>query len=223
MFQEMVKELKDNLNPQRIGWKRFTLACVGAITCGIAISFAWLAGFGLSPFSCMSQGVSAALGLGYGTYQVYLNILLTVPLLFYYRKSIGWGTLINMIFVGYTTQFCMFLWRQCGISAELLDPHLAVRIVLFLVGVLLLCIGMALYMACDMGMSPYDATGWEIHLLTNGRLDFAKIRIIMDAICVTLGALTGSVIGIGTVVFVCCIGPGVTFFRNKCMDNLITK
>ena len=76
-----------------------------------------------------------------------------------------------------------------------------------------------------MGMSPYDAVGYIIEMLTKGKVSFRAARITSDIVCVSIGFATGlqtgiqwKIIGIGTVVSAFCTGPLIQFFRVHWSD-----
>jgi uncharacterized membrane protein YczE len=204
-----MKDKKANNTRRRVVWMIIGVLCIG-----LSVAFCRLAGFGTDPFSCMNLGISAVAGLGFGTCELLVNLVLLLPMLFCFRKTLGIGTIFNMAGVGYTADFCIFLLRSFHVSTQSLQSFWGVRVVLMILAVVVLCFGVALYMESDLGIAPYDALGQEIEMWTKKRLKFTYARIMTDVICVGIGFALGSVVGISTLITAFFTGPLVTFFRT---------
>lgn len=135
------------------------LVTVANMILGLGIALLRLSGFGTDPFTCMNLGVSSHLPIGYGTYQMLLNVALFIPVFFLDRKSFGVGALINMLALGYFVEFFVLMFSLVGITVEGMQESMIFRIPLLPVGVLVVCFGIALYMACDLGLRL--TTVWE--------------------------------------------------------------
>ena len=184
-----------------IGTKmRLLYSVMANIVMGIGVTFLRLSGFGTDPFSCMNMGVSI------------LN-----------RKSFGPGALVNMLGMGYIIDFCTWLLSLVGVTVQMLEAWMPIRIVCMMIGILLICFGVALYMDCDMGVSPYDIMAQIVEDRTAGKLKFKWVRICMDICCMTIGFVTGSVVGIATVVVAFFTGPVVSWFRNHAVRKILKK
>ncbi|MDE6530574.1 MAG: hypothetical protein K2K96_07350 [Lachnospiraceae bacterium] len=188
--------------------------CLGVIAIGISVGLMRIANFGTDPFSCMNLGISSHLPVSYGTCQLLVNLVLFIVMVLALRKAIGLGTLVNMAGCGYTADFLLWILGHFNISTESMDEHLVIRVVLMLAAVVLLGFGAGLYMQCDIGIAPYDALGQVIEQAVHGKLQYKWTRIGTDLICVTVGFLLGSVVGVATVITAFFTGPLVTFFRN---------
>lgn len=198
----------------------------GIFMVGIAVGFFKVAEMGADPFTAMNTGVSSLAGMQFGTLQLLVNAAILVFVFLFKRKFIGFGTIFNMIFVGYTADLIMWLLAKWQIAFDALPA----RIILLAAAVLFLCIGDALYISADMGMSPYDAAGYIVEAATKGKMQFRIARIILDSICVAVGFMTGmrvgiqwKIIGIGTVILAFCTGPLIQFFRVHWSDKLLKR
>ena len=125
---------------------------VANLILGLGIAMLRLSGFGTDPFTCMNLGVSSHLPVSFDVYQMIFNVLLFIPVFILDRKSFGIGALINMLLLGYFVEFFMFLFAAVGITIEGMAGNMAMRIPALVVGILVLCFGVALYMACDLGL-----------------------------------------------------------------------
>ncbi len=194
---------------------RIVLVVLANMILGLGISLLRLAGFGTDPYTCMNLGVSSKLGMSYGTYQMIFNIALFIPVFILDRKSFGVGALVNMLVLGYFVEFFMFAFGAVGITIEGLAGNLLIQIPILTLGVFVVCFGVALYMFCDLGSAPYDRLGVIIENYSHGKIKFKWARVCLDIFSTVVGFLTGSVIGIGTVIIAFFTGPIVSFFREK--------
>lgn len=96
--------------------KRHVLMLAGILLIGMCVAFYRMSGFGVDPFSCMNLGISGYLGMLFGNWQLIMNAVLLIIVWFTVRRFIGLGTIVNMIFVGYTADFlCWLFLDQMGI------------------------------------------------------------------------------------------------------------
>ena len=201
--------------------KRLIIVIFANLLIGLGVAMLRFSSFGTDPFNCMNLGVSDHLPISYGTYQIIVNIVLFIPLIILRPRIFGIGALVNMFGVAYIVEFFTWLAGTCGITIEGLNDNIPIRIALLIGGILVLCIGVAMYMECDMGTAPYDAVGQVVDERTHGKLQFRWVRVGTDLLCMGIGFLTGSVVGIGTVVVGFFTGPVVAFFRKHM--NFIPK
>lgn len=198
----------------------------GILMVGAAVGLFKLAEMGADPFTAMNTGISSVLHLQFGTLQLLVNAGILLLILLFKRQFIGFGTIFNMVFVGYTADLLIWLMAKLGIRFV----SIPVRGAVLAAAALLICVGDALYISADMGMSPYDAAGYVVEALTKGRVPFRAARILLDAVCVGIAFFTGcqagiqwKIIGIGTILLTFCTGPLIQFFRVHWSDPLLAK
>lgn len=201
--------------------KRFLLMLVGNICIGIGVAFARFSGYGVDPFSCMNLGVSSHLPITYGTYQFLFNIALFIPVVILYPKTFGIGAFFNMLGVGYVSDFCVWLVGTAGVTAQSIEDMIWIRLLCIPCCVLVLCFGVALYMRCNMGTSPYDMLGQIIEDRSHGKIPFRVGRIIIDCISISIGCIAGGAVGIITLITGFFTGPVVSFFRNRVIPHIL--
>lgn len=193
----------------------FIFMCIGNIMLGMGIAFLRLAAYGTDPYSCMNIGLSGQLSISYGTCQLIVNIILFIPVILVIPKSFGIGTFVNMIGIGYIVDFIMWILGEFGITIEMFTDKLPIRIVFVIVGILVLCLGIGMYMECNMGYAPYDAVGLVLEKVSGGKLTFRWMRVMADVICMVVGFLSGGAVGIVTVVVAFFTGPLVSWYRTR--------
>lgn len=190
---------------------------VGNLLLGIAIGVLRIAELGTDPFATMNLGVSHTLGLSFGFYSVLFNLVLFAFLFIHSRELIGFGTFINMFLLGYTADFIVYMYQSMDVSA--LD--LGVRFGLLFLGVFISSTGLSLYVAANLGVSPYDALPLMIQEMTNYRVPFGIARLIVDASAVAIGFLFNAVVGIGTLIIAVSLGPLVSIFNKYWFEPML--
>ena len=151
----------------------------------------------------------------FALFRVYFNILIFIAIILSCKNYIGIGTIVNMVCVGFIADYTVSRFNSIfGNELEII-----LRSTLLLIGLVLICLGAALYMTADLGIAPYDALAFIIEKFTGGKIHFKWARIMTDAICVLTGFLLGSTIGIGTLLLVFCTGPLIQFFRTIMGDG----
>lgn len=206
-----------------MGSRKVIWVFVGVFFIGLGNGLLRLSGMGTDPFGCMNLGVSDVLHMQFGTYQLLVNIVLLIPMLLWMRKSLGIGTIVNMIGVGYVSDFSVFVMGKFHITAELLSGKLPVQLVVMVLAIISLCFGIAIYMECALGIAPYDALGEIIPVFTGNRIQFFAARVITDIVCVVIGFVCGSVVGVATVVTAFFTGPLVSLIRQHVAGVILKK
>ena len=133
---------------------RLIMTVFGVIICAIAVGFFKNSLFGIDPFQSFAQGSHARLfsGVAYGIYYMVVSLIMLVVVLLLDKHYIGIATILNLFFSGHIVDFA-----NKYIESAIPNPSLAVRVVLLIVGVVVLCFASSLYMTSDLGVSVYDA------------------------------------------------------------------
>ena len=196
------------------------MTTVGVVLCAASVGLFKCSAFGVDPFQCFAQGVWGrffASFVSYGTYYTVLSAILLVIDLFVARRYIGAATFINMFLTGYIVDAAV-----AGLNFAFPEPSLPLRIVFLLLGVLIMCFASSLYMTSNLGVSVYDA----IPIVISDRrekLPFRFVRVGCDLICVAIGALSGLLPGVGTVITALFMGPLIDFFNRKFSIPLLER
>ena len=112
-------QLKCNITKNWI--LRLLIMLIAVIMMGFSLSLLVMTKFGTDPCSSMNYGISGLLHLSFGNYQVIFNVVLLVLMILFYRSVIGFGTLGNMILVGYSSDFFTYIWHHvCHIPQNLI-------------------------------------------------------------------------------------------------------
>lgn len=190
--------------------KRFTVMVVGIILMSFGIALARLAQLGTDPYTCMNLGLSSALSMSFGNWQLIINALLIIVILIFDKKYIGIATLVNMVGIGYISDF--FTGLLGNLFAQTMP--FALRLILLSMAVIISGLSCAMYLAPDLGSSPYDSVAFILRGISKDKLPFRVARIISDVTCVAIGFAFGSIVGIGTVAMALLTGPLIHFFSK---------
>lgn len=208
--------------------RRVLMSLCGVVVCAVAVGFFKMAALGVDPFQSLMSGLDKLIPIPFGTLYVIVNVILLAFSLAFNRHKIGIATFINLFLLGYITQFTLET-LQGWIPA----PGIPLRILFLLVGIVVICIGSALYMTADLGVSTYDAVA--ITMAEKWKWGkFQYIRIATDLVCVLLGTgvfLLGGgqpgqvpeIVGIGTIITAFFMGPLIEFFNVHIARPLLAK
>lgn len=197
-----------------------SLMSIGILILGFSISLLRYSALGTDPYTTMNLGVSKTLNMSFGTYQLIVNSLLFILMLTYQRNKIGIGTVVNMVMVGFISDFFFPLVNQ----ALPVNDDITFRLWITIMAVFLACIGISMYMESELGIAPYDAlTNIVIDGVKKVKVPFFAARMIIDITAVTIGFTFGAIIGIATMLLAFLTGPIVHTIRGKVLSPLLTK
>ena len=200
--------------------KRIFMSLFGVLVSGVCVGFMKVAAFGVDPFQVLVAGLDRTIPIQFGTLYVLINVVLLLFSLVADRHNIGLATFINLFLLGYVVDF-----TRNTLSALFPAPGMVLRVGFMIIGIVALCIGSALYMTADLGVSTYDAVAIVMSRKWKWG-QFKYVRICTDLVCVLLGGLliylgSGSFgeivasIGVGTIVTAFFMGPLIEFFNEK--------
>ena len=182
-----------SLNPVRAAVLFF-----GLFIFGLGDSLLIQSQIGNAPWSVLAQGLSERLDitLGWSTFLISsLVLLLWIPL----RERPGLGTLSNIVVIAFAIQIGITYFPQTN--------NLIAAVFYCLVGISLVGIGSAFYITCGLGSGPRDGLMTAIHNRSGMRI--GRVRLIIEATVLLLGAMLGGTVGLGTLLFALLIGQSI--------------
>lgn len=189
--------------------KRLAMLLVAVPLLGIGVGLFLRAGLGSDPYTAFNLAVAAITGIDFGTMSVIDNAILIVLVVLFHRHTLGVGTVLNMVFVGYVADYFMKICdRFFGAPQNFMQ-----QLLIMAAGVLVLSLSASLYFTAALGLAPYDTMAFILQRAVH--LPFVWCRIITDSTSLVLALLLGGSAGIGTFVCACCLGPFINFFNNK--------
>ncbi|MFU2203736.1 YczE/YyaS/YitT family protein [Streptococcus pluranimalium] len=190
-----------DLNP-----KPLLVLVFGLILFGLGEACLVLANLGSTPWTVLSQGLSAQLGVPLG---MMTFIISGMALLSWISIKVrpGIGTLLNMVIIAW----------MLGSMVEAFDSPktLLARCLLTILGIFLVGLASAIYLTCHLGSGPRD--GLMVGLCQVTGLRIFVVRTAIEVIVSLLGWLLGGTLGLGTVLF----AIGIGWAMQLSLDGLI--
>ncbi|MDE5589110.1 MAG: hypothetical protein K2J60_08205 [Acetatifactor sp.] len=191
---------------------RLVMVIIGVMLQGFGLSLLIKLNLGTDPCSCLTQGVIRYVPISFGTAQLLCHLVTFLFVIRFDMSLIGFGTIGNMVFLGYIADFWGWVWdrtapegffQQTGVRYGLLVPVLIVFI-----------LGASTYMTAGLGTSPYDGLPFIISNHVR-KLSFKAVRMIWDISFMVVGFLLGGDVGIVTVAVAFFLGPVITWVGTK--------
>ncbi len=188
--------------------KRFTIMMVGVFFMGFFLSFLIRANFGTDPCTFMNLTIARRLGILFGTWQLGLNAAMMVIVIIWGRRYIGFGTIANMVLIGYVADFFGWLWDN-HLPAEIF-VNMPSRVAIFILAFTFFVVSASFYMNANMGVAPYDAIPMMISTYIFKKAPFFIIRICFDLSAIIIGVIFGGIPTIGIILMALFLGPVIT-------------
>lgn len=182
----------------REDFQRYLILFFGLIIFGIGESLLVLSTLGNSPWVVLAEGISinTNLNIGETTFLTSLVVLLLwIPL----KQKPGFGTIMNI--VGIATAL------EISLRVIPYQDQILFQLLFLFIGIGLVGVGSALYITCGLGTGPRDGLMTGLHYKTGVRV--GRVRLAIEIVVLTLGAILGGTLGIGTALFALLIGQSV--------------
>ncbi len=190
---------------------RMIMMIIGVTLQGFGLSLLRQLDWGTDPCSLLTQGVESHVPLSFGTCQLLCHLVTFAFVLRFDISYIGFGTVGNMVCLGYISDFFSWIWRLA--LPEDFFSRTAVRWGLLLPTLAVFIVGAATYMCAGLGSSPYDALPF---ILSNHfkKVPFKAIRMAWDVAFMLGGILLGAKAGIVTVAVAFFLGPVISLLQR---------
>ena len=178
--------------------QRLAILFFGLTIFGIGEAFLVVSSLGNSPWVVLSEGISinTFLNIGESTFLVsVLVLLLWIPL----KQKPGFGTVANIVVIAAAIEVGLFF-----IPAV---ESIFLKYFYVLFGIALVGAGSALYITCGLGTGPRDGLMTGLHYKSGVRV--GRVRLGIEVVAASTGALLGGSLGIGTLLFALLIGQSV--------------
>lgn len=193
---------------------------LGTICVGLGVALFKLSGFGQDSLSAMIFSLMYLFDIekiDYSVYYIGVNILFLIGMIFFLRKKIHIGTIINLLLTG----VCASLFLKLFDWLNLEQGVWAIRLLYSILGLIIISFGIALYGSANLGIAPYDG----LPIILNRffpKLTYASARIIVDLCCTLVAFIIGvcilqktDIIHINTILTFIVTGPLISFFSKK--------
>lgn len=172
--------------------RRILLAAAGLMVFALGAYLQLQADIGLSPWFALNQGLSRTFPISYGNASIVVSFLVLAADLIL-REPIGIGTILDILVVGWGTDFFL--------SLELVpvQTRFAVQLSLLLAGLVACALGQYLYMKAALSCGPRDALMVALGRRVT-RVSIGTVNILLSLAVLTAGTLLGSRVGPGTLI-----------------------
>lgn len=166
---------------------------------------------GISPWDVLHVGLFQNIGLTIGSWSIITGFLIVTVTTLILREWPRWGTWLNMMAIGLFIDF--FNWLLPDVSS------LPAQIMCFLLGIIVLCYGVGIYVSPNLGAGPRDS----LMLLFVEKFGFSlrAVRTVIEAVVTLIGFLLGGPVGIGTLIIVLFSGQLIQIALPQCRKVLL--
>ncbi len=196
--------MKKNLKEMLI---RVILLLGGLVVAHLGVTLFLLADLGADPFNVLVQGifrtlskVSALAFLTHGYTHIAICFLIIFVLLIVDRSYIKIGTVLCMVCGGPIIDFFSLI-----LAPLFATMPFVLKVFVLGLGCVILACGMTVVIKSDAGTGPNDLVA--VVISDKSKKKFGVIRIIVDISFVAVGFLLGGVVGLGTIICACLVGP----------------
>ena len=202
---------------KKINITKITFALFGILFIGVGVAFNVANQLGNDPIGLLYDGMLHALGLSpfsLGMVSNIINATLIGLLLIVGRRYINIGTVIYILPYGLFVNLGSRLYRAFAIDT------LGGRITIGIFGCALIYLGVAIFIAVDMGLDPF--TGIVMVACERFKINYKKAKIIFDLSLILIGLLLGGKIGAITIVTALTAGPSIEWLARH-ISSLINR
>lgn len=175
------------------------MLCAGLTLFGLGEALMIAAGFGVSPWIVLAEGIAkiSGISIGLATFFVSITVLfLWIPL----KQTPGLGTLLNALIIAAVIDFSL-PWMPY-------PETIGMKALESVIGIVMVGFGSAIYLMAHLGAGPRDGLMTGLQRLS--QYPIAKVRTTIEIIVVVLGFVLGGTVGLGTFLFAFGIGPAVS-------------
>lgn len=197
---------------------RLLMMVIGIMLQGFGLALLIKLNLGTDPCSCLTQGVIRYVPISFGTAQLLCHMVTFLFVIRFDMSLIGFGTIGNMVCLGYIADFWGWVWSRCLPEGFFAQP--AVRYGLLLPVLAVFILGAATYMTAGLGTSPYDGLPFILSKHIH-KLSFKAVRMLWDIAFMAAGFLLGGDVGIVTAAVAFFLGPVIAWLQKK-LERLIS-
>ena len=205
--------MKDKM---KIDIRSLFMALFGIFLVGLGVALNSCAGLGNDSIGIVYDGLRSTLKLSseqLGTASNFMNYGLIVLLLFVGRRYVNIGTLIYILPYGFFVNFGTWAYGMLIGSDSFL-----IRCLTGVAGCSLLYLGVAIFIATDIGLDPF--TGLVMVLRDITKKEFRVVKVIFDFAMILLGTILGGKLGVVTFITAITAGPVIQFFTKKIQKHI---
>jgi uncharacterized protein len=182
--------------------KQFLRLFLGLFLYALGIVMTINANLGLAPWDVFHQGMSKVFGITMGQASMIVGVVI-VTLDSFMGERIGWGTVLNMIFIGLFMDLLMLNNIVPVFDSRFLS--------LMMMALGMFVIGMASYYYIGAGLGSGPRDGLMVALTKKTGKSVRFIRNSIEVVVLAVGYFLGGSVGLGTLITAISIGYFVQF------------
>jgi uncharacterized membrane protein YczE len=167
----------------------------GGVLIGVGAAAMISASLGVTPWDVLTTAVSARADVSVGVAGAALSVAvyaLCAP----FGRLPGWGNAVLLVGVSVAV--------DVGLAVLGEPDALAGRVLLYAVGVPVVCFGVALIVRADIGVGPLEMV---MLVATDRAVPLVRARVVIEVTTLTVGWVLGGALGLGTAGFALAAGP----------------
>lgn len=194
---------------KRLTPRRWIGMAAGNVILAIGVCILKWSGTGNDPYTGMNMALAAVIGLRFGIFQILINCFVFLIELFFGRKYIGPGTIVNWFLIGPLVDWFYPVLRHWFFGVP---SSWGQQLVLAALGVIVISFACSVYQTADAGISPYDS----LAIIGEERtpIPYFWCRMFCDGVCALVCFLAHGVVGIGMLLCAFALGPVIAFFNR---------
>jgi len=190
----------------KLNYKRYATFLVGIVILTLGVSLTAKSGVGAGSYDSINFALRDVFNISLSL-AISSTSLLVVFLAAFVRKSFPrFITFVTSVIMGVSTD----MWVQ--VIRNLSADTIVNKIVMFIIGMFLMCIGLAIYLIPKLPANPADDF---MVALTERGFSIRKAKLSIDITCIVIAFLLKGPIGIGTIILTFGIGPAVDFIHGN--------
>lgn len=207
MIRLLKIESRDEMNRTQVWRWLFFTGGLFIVSIGIAFTIRGEM-LGIGPWDVFHFGLRETVGLTIGSWSIITGLVIILLTALYLRRWPKIGTWLNMLFLG------LFIDLSLLLIPEIHGAFLS--ILFFVLGVIIMGIGIAMYISPNVGAGPRDS----LMLLLVEKLNWSvnMARTFMEVVVALFGWALGGPVGIGTVIIALGLGTfvqkGLPFYQR---------
>ena len=180
---------------------------IGFFLYGLGIVVMVNAQIGLSPWDAFHQGISLKTGITMGQASITVGLVIVI-LDAVLGEGVGWGTVLNMIFIG------VFLDMIKAANIIPVADNLFMGIIMMIIGIIISAVATVVYLGAGLGSGPRDGLMLALNKKTSKPVGALRTGIELTAL--VSGWLLGGQVGLGTVMSAFGLGYAIQIGIKIC-------
>lgn len=178
-----------------MGVRTLALVAAGGVLIGVGAAAMISAGLGVTPWDVLTTAVADRSGASVGMAGAVLSVAVYVACAPFGRLP-GWGNAVLLVGVSGAVDAGLAVLGEPG--------ALGGRLLLYGLGVPVVCLGVALIVRADIGVGPLEMV---MLVATDRSVPLVRARVVIEATTLSVGWALGGALGLGTAGFALAAGP----------------